>query len=81
MKSTKAIEVSRSALQRLLDPLHPDGHGEARRQLRRLTADEREELHQALVVLNLMIVGLNYAEPTEIDRTPGIHAMPKNIRW
>jgi hypothetical protein len=77
----RATAHAAQALQRILDPTHPHPYGEAKRQLKRLTAQERAEVHEALVALNLMLVGIGNEPATEIDRDIDHKAIFLNVPW
>lgn len=67
MKSDRGAAHAAAALNRLLDPLHPCSEGEARRQLKRLTAIERTEVTSALMRMRQMLIAIDHEPLTEID--------------
>lgn len=79
--NVRATAHAAQALGRLVDPLHPCRISEAKRQLKRLTAEERAELHAALDAMNEILSGIDVTPPTEIDRDIDHKAIFLNVPW
>jgi hypothetical protein len=61
--------------------MHPHPLGEAKRQIERLTADERRELGTMLLVMERIVQEVEESTPTEIDYDIDHRAIVSNGRF